>query len=157
MSRQEYDRLMAGQTLRNTTDHKAEGNISGSVGFCFFPEDPAEAIEWLSFLVDAQYCVTMEIPDGLVRESKGRYRDIAADEGRGIFDEVPMLWRKEYCATEYSLSQIRILSVTQEYEDFSRIPDDLPFLLKMERLRVAGHKISERNERKKQIGKLKKQ
>ena len=157
MSKEEYDLLMAGETLRNTTVHSAEGNKTESVGFCFFEEDPAEAIEWLSFLVDAQYCVTMEVPDDLVRESKGRYRDVEADEERDICDEVPMLWRKEYCTTEYSISQVRILSVTQEYEDFSRIPADLPFFQKIIRLGVAGRKIAERNERKKQIRKLKKQ
>ena len=157
MSREEYDLLMAGETLRNTTDHGADGNKTESVGFCFFEEDPAEAIEWLSFLVDAQYCVTMEVPDDLVRESKGRYRDVDEDEKRGLYDEVPMLWRKEYCTTEYSLSQVRILFVTQEYEDFSRIPADLPFFQKIIRLEIAGRKIAERNERKKQIRKLKKQ
>ena len=66
MSKREYDALMAGKHLVNTIDHGAQGERSSSIGFCFFPEEPSEAIHWLSFIVDADFCVTMEIPGHLV-------------------------------------------------------------------------------------------
>ena len=80
MSKREYDALMAGKQLVNTIDHGAQGERSSSIGFCFFPEEPSEAIHWLSFIVDADFCVTMEIPGHLVTASKGRYRDVEKDK-----------------------------------------------------------------------------
>lgn len=80
MSKREYDALMTGEVLRNETDHGAMGQKTDSVGFCFFPEPPDEAIHWLSFIVDADLCVTMEIPDAMVRKSQGRYRDVEKDK-----------------------------------------------------------------------------
>lgn len=70
MSKREYDALMAGKQLVNTIDHGAQGERSSSIGFCFFPEEPSEAIHWLSFIVDADFCVKMEIPGHLVTASK---------------------------------------------------------------------------------------
>jgi len=138
MSKREYDALMAGEKLTNTTNHGAQGEKSSSIGFCFFPEAPSEAIHWLSFIVDADVCVTMEIPDHLVMSSKGRYRDVEKDKGNGLFDEPPMLWRTEYCATEYSLQQVKILHVTDKYSLYGRIPDSATFLERIERLRLVG-------------------
>ena len=54
MSEAEFERLLAGERLTNTTDfHGEQGRHTTSVGFCFFPEDPDEAIHWLRGIVRA--------------------------------------------------------------------------------------------------------
>ena len=144
MSKREYDALMTGEVLRNDTDHGAMGQKTDSVGFCFFPEQPDEAIHWLSFIVDADLCVTMEIPDALLRKSQGRYRDVEKDKGSALFDEPPMLWRTEYCLTEYSLQIVRVLHVTDQYKWYGRIPENAPFFERIERLRMVGEMENKR-------------
>lgn len=138
MSKREYDALMAGNVLHNETDHKALGQKSDSVGFCFFPESPDEAIHWLSFIVDADVCVTMDIPDPMLQESKGRYRDVEKDKGSNLFDVPPTLWRTEYCLTEYSLQTVHVLYVTDQYKMYGRIPENASFFERIERLRQVG-------------------
>jgi len=138
MSKQEYDALMAGNVLRNDTNHGALGQKTDSVGFCFFPEPPEEAIHWLSFIVDTDVCVTMEIPDEMLRKSKGRYRDVEKDKGSNLFDEPPMLWRTEYCLTQYSLLMVNVLHVTDKFKLYGRIPENASFFERIERLRLVG-------------------
>ena len=144
MSKREYDALMTGEVLRNETDHGAMGQKTDSVGFCFFPEPPDEAIHWLSFIVDSDLCVTMEIPDAMVRKSQGRYRDVEKDNGSALFDEPPMLWRTEYCLTEYSLQTVRVLHVTDQYKWYGRIPENASFFERIERLRMVGEMENKR-------------
>lgn len=148
MSMREYYALLAGKPLHNDTNHGAAGHKTDSVGFCFFPEEPDEAIHWLSFIVDADVCVTMEIPDSLLCKSKGRYRDVEKDNG-SLFDAVPMLWRTEYCLTDYSLQSVRILSVTDKYRMYGRIPEGTSFFERIERLRTVGEMENERREKSK--------
>ena len=135
MSMREYDALMRGETLRNNTRHADGGKKSTSVGFCFFQEDPDEAIHWLSFLVDADICVTMQIPDDLLTVTQGRYRDIEKDEGADLFDDVPTIWRTEYCLSEYSLRTVKVLATTTRFEPYGRIPDGASLIRRLERLR----------------------
>lgn len=149
MSKREYDALMAGKKLVNTTNHGAMGERSSSIGFCFFPEEPEEAIHWLSFLVDADYCVTMDITGQSVTASKGRYRDVEKDTG-GLGDNVPMLWRTEYCTTEYSLQTVKVLHVTDEYRMYGRFPENATFWDKIERCRLIGKMENERLAKQKQ-------
>lgn len=143
MSKREYDALMTGKKLVNTTNHAAQGEKSSSVGFCFFPEEPSEAIHWLSFIVDADVCVTMEIPGQLVTPTKGRYRDVEKDNG-GLLSEPPMLWRTEYCLTEYSLQQVHVLYATEEYKMYGRFPENATFLERIERCRLIGEMENKR-------------
>ena len=105
MSAAEYGKLMAGETLENYSLHREW--LSTSVGFCFFTEDPEEAIHWLSGITDPEYCVTMEIPDLLLRESVGHYRNPSG----GTMNKV------EYCLQTYSLKTVSILAVTEKYRD----------------------------------------
>ena len=105
MSEQEYRSLMAGKLLVNTSQH--EGWLTNSVGFCFFVEDPEEAIHWLSGITDPEYCVTMEIPSTMLIQSVGHYRNPAG----GVMDKV------EWCTTEYSLKNVTVLSATDKYRD----------------------------------------
>lgn len=44
MSEAEYECLIGGAKLMNATDHYKSGHKTDSVGFCFFPDDPDEAI-----------------------------------------------------------------------------------------------------------------
>ena len=148
MSEREYQRLMAGEVLTNTTDHGARGQKTDSVGFCFFTEPPDEAIHWMSFLVDADYCVTMEMTGVELLATKGRYRDVEKDTG-GLMDNVPMLWRTEYCTTEYSLQQVKVLHVTDEYKMYGRFPENATFWDKIERCRLIGKMENERLEKQK--------
>ena len=49
MSDAEFEVLTAGGRLMNATDHaKERGQLTDSIGFCFFTEDPDKAIHWLS-------------------------------------------------------------------------------------------------------------
>lgn len=53
MSEAEYNKLMNGETLTNFKNHhETDGKKSTSVGFCFFAEQPNEAIHWLRGIVD---------------------------------------------------------------------------------------------------------
>ena len=144
MSKQEYYALIAGDDLHSGKIHKLTGQHTDSVGFCFFPEEPDEAIHWLSLIVDADLCVTMEIPDAMVRKSQGRYRDVEKDKGSALFDEPPMLWRTEYCLTEYSLQTVRVLNVTDQYKWYGRIPENASFFERIERLRMVGEMENKR-------------
>lgn len=132
MSEAEYDVLISGGKLLNTTDHhKERGNKTTSVGFCFFPEPPDKAIHWLSGIVNTEVCVTFDIDESLLTESTATYRDHEKDNSEGmslwelifspapqIFSSVPQIERKEYCMTEYSLKVAKVLSVTTKYRDY---------------------------------------
>lgn len=123
MSEAEFERLIAGERLTNTTDfHGEQGKRTTSVGFCFFPEDPDEAIHWLRGIVTTDRCVTLDIPDELLTESTGKYRDPDKDEyteDMGFFAALtmpcPTMEKKEYCLKEYSLQTVRLLSATDKY------------------------------------------
>lgn len=124
MSEAEYDCLISGAKLMNATDHSRSGHKTDSVGFCFFIEDPEEAIHWLSGCTYPDLCVTMEVPDALLRESYGIYRDPKHDD---LFAPVPeggrpTLKHREYCTTQYSLSDgVRVLSSTDRYSKYAEI------------------------------------
>lgn len=122
MSQQEFDKLMAGEVLTNTTDHHRDmGRHTSSVGFCFFTENPDEAIHWLSHIVCQDVCVTLQIPDDLLTESEGEYRDVENDDVEGmslmeLFFTPPLtIWRKEYCLQRYSLREVEVLKHTDKY------------------------------------------
>lgn len=119
MSNDEYRRLMAGEKLKNTTHHAAKGKKTTSVGFCFFPEDPEKAIHWLSGNVYPEQCVTMDIPDDMLTESKGFYRDAERDLSVTEFKHIE---RTEYCLTHYSLADgVRVISTTDSYKMYAEI------------------------------------
>lgn len=128
MSDAEYECLIAGAKLINATDHHAaRGQKTNSVGFCFFVEDPDEAIHWLSGCTYPDWCVTMEIPDELLTESYGIYRDPVRDnlhapapkEGR------PAMTKREYCMTSYSLNEVKILEATDRFAKYAQLRRDL--------------------------------
>lgn len=129
MSEAEYECLIAGGKLMNATDHHRErGKKSNSRGFCFFPEDPEDAIHWLFGIVRTDWCVTLDIPDNLLRESRGIYRDVdnaPYDPNEDTWIEmflmpIPKIERKEYCLTEYSLQTVHILAATDKYARYGQ-------------------------------------
>ncbi len=115
MSDREYQRLMAGKTLTNTTKHAEVGRLSTSIGFCFFTEPPEEAIHWLSFNVDTDWCVTFDIPDHLLHKSKARYRDPEHDS----FGHPATIWRTEYCLIEYSIHTARVIKADDQFAGYA--------------------------------------
>lgn len=123
MSRAEFERLMDGKQLVNESRHK--GFRSESRGFCFTTDDPKEAIHYLSGNVDTDFCVTMNIPDSILRKSKALYRDHQRDDVMRYTalpqsaDDMPTIEKTEYCCTRYSRSKVTLLGFTTE---FSSIP-----------------------------------
>lgn len=114
MSDLEYQRLMAGETLTNTTVHAHLGRKSNSVGFCFFTEPPEEAIHWLSFNVDTEWCVTFEIPENRLRRSRAHYRDPKNDS----LEHHASIWRTEWCTKKYSIRTAHIISATNQWAQY---------------------------------------
>ena len=120
MSEAEYQSLVKGKMLYNNTNHcKSKGQRSSSVGFCFFIENPDEAVHRLSGIVDLDWCVTMEVDEGFLIQSYGWY----VDEGKWdksrvlrLGDSVPAIRRREYCRCRYSLVDVQILGATQKYK-----------------------------------------
>jgi len=113
----------------NDTDHSKSGKHTDSVGFCFFPEDPDDAIRWLSGIVNDDVCVTFDVPEDKVRVSRGRYIDHDnSDESLGaalsdIFlhlmgremENCETKYRTEYCCTEYDNQTFKL--VGYKYSD----------------------------------------
>ena len=116
MSEAEYDCLMSGAKLMNATDHSRSGQKTDSVGFCFFTEDPDEAIHWLSGCTYPDRCVTMEVPDTLLRPKRDNLNAPTPEGGR------PSMRKREYCTTQYSLADgVRVLSSTDRYAKYADI------------------------------------
>lgn len=123
MSEREFERYQNGEVLENNTDHRKNGEHTDSVGFCFFPEEPDDAIRWLSGIVTDDVCATFDVPGHLVRESCGTYCDPdASDNSLGAMledlfsaimgDEMGNTVRMEkveHCCTEYSNETFRLL------------------------------------------------
>ena len=131
MSEAEYDCLISGAKLMNATDPSKSGHKTDSVGFCFFPDDPDEAIHWLSGCTYPDKCVTMEIPDSMLRESYGIYRDPKKDDlkrGPVVGGNRPTMRKREYCLTSYSINDVRILSVADRYAQYAQLRRELEML-----------------------------
>lgn len=105
MSEDEYLKLLSGEILYNNSQH--EGYLTTSVGFCFFVENPDEAIHWLGGITYPDYCVTMDIDEKCLKKTIGHYRN----PNGGTMDKT------EYCCTFYSLKTVRIIHATTKYRD----------------------------------------
>lgn len=128
MSDAEYEVLMAGGRLMNGTVHSDKGNKSTSVGFCFFTEDPDEAIHWLSGCCYPDWCVTLEFPAGYLNETTATYRDPKKDNLYSPAGKHKRIERKEYCTTQYDNRTAQVLSATQKYKRYAELRRDLEFL-----------------------------
>jgi len=103
MSKDEFDKLINGETLINNTIHKGHTN---SVGFCFMKvedNEPRYAYEFLSGAVDDDVCVVFETKKKL-NKSYGVY----ANPYGSFFDTIT---ENEYCTKEYSLEDFKIVEI----------------------------------------------
>ncbi len=112
MSQIEFRCLQAGETLTNKTNHRSAGHDSDAVGFCFFAEDPKEAVHWLRGTCCTDVLVTFKVPDGFMHTATAYYRD--AKYPPGDFRH-PKVARTDYCCTSYSLTHLRVVSFTTRY------------------------------------------
>ena len=124
MSDAEYECLIAGGRLMNATHHGESGYRTNSIGFCFFIEEPDEAIHWLAGCTYPDWCVTMEVPEHLLKESYGIYRDVERDNLQLPPPAVrpPAVKHREYCTTSYSLQDgVQIISATDRYRRYAEL------------------------------------
>lgn len=149
MSEQEFDAYRNGKVLKNTTVHSKNGAHTDSVGFCFFPEDPDEAIRCLRGIVNDDVCVTFDIPDGEVKESRGLYcdHDKSDDSWEAVVEDilnyasgkamenVVTIEKTEYCCTKYSSKTFRLVDYhyserllfqKKVLKELERTKDELP-------------------------------
>lgn len=120
MSRLEWDKLQAGQTITNNRKHKAK---TTSVGFCFTEDEPQVAWKYLGGIVDAEVCVTFDFPEGFLTESTAKYADQREGAEFGY-----LMDKRELCCTEYSLDDAKVVCVIDpfmgvEYRELKEIVD----------------------------------
>lgn len=123
-SKEEFEAYQRGDTLVNETNHSlTRGSATSSIGFCFFCEEPEEAIHILSGIVDLDYCITVEVDKSYVKKTRGRYANQALNR---------VEFRKEYCATTYDNKRFRLVEATTKYSMYAPNHRDLkklfPFL-----------------------------
>lgn len=112
MSRAEWDAFQDGKVLINDTDHYKGGKGGSlSVGFCFTEDSPEDAWVYLIGIVDADVCVTLEFPDGYLRESRGIYADHS--DGAGFFNKVI---KTEWCCEEYDNKVAQVVSFRNPFQ-----------------------------------------
>lgn len=123
MSVMEFEDFLEGKVLINDTKHRTNGKNTDSEGFCFFPEDPDEAYNWLSGIVTDEVCATFEVPENKVRKSTGTYIDPDASDNsleamradvlsfiRGErMKNTQYIERTEYCCNTYSEKDFKLL------------------------------------------------
>lgn len=114
MGELEYERLMAGETLENSTVHRDMGSDSDAVGFCFFSEEPDKAVHWLRGACCTDVLVTFDVPSGYMREYKAMYRnpDIEPIEDLKPENKVE---RTDYCCKAYNRQVLKVLCATTMY------------------------------------------
>lgn len=119
-SRVEYEKYMAGETLRNHTDHYRGGRGgSTSFGFCFSPDEPKTAWRYLKGVVNPEACMLLEISEELLTPSFGKY----ADYSKGHSGEISCI-KTEYCLTEYSQKTARLIKFLTP-EEFASSPEEV--------------------------------
>ncbi len=121
MSKKEFRQLERGEVLTNRSTHPFERTTS--VGFCFFAEQPQVAVRWLGGVVETDYCVTFDVPRGLLSEGTAEYRDpdypAPAVLSAHPSEDIKKIRKKEYCCISYSKRDFRIVSFTRAY---SKLP-----------------------------------
>ncbi len=122
MSELEYERLMAGEVLVNKTVHRRNGQDSDAVGFCFFSEEPEQAVHWLKGACCTDVLVTFDVPDGFMHSRTAYYRNPNVKPPYDLLPEnrVP---RIDYCCEQYSSAQCRPVAHTTKFRitGFERI------------------------------------
>lgn len=124
-SQREFDAYMRGETLRNDKDHGAVRGYDAStaVGFCFFTDDPKDAVHRLSGIVDLDQCITVEAPHTAVYLCHGRYPNWVRP---GIQEGTTRI--TEFCTHHYNREQFRLISHTSEFSTYAPNASGLRYL-----------------------------
>lgn len=105
MSAEEVKALVRGKKLNNPTDHKAAGNKTDSVGFCFMPVNDIEndgvyyAARRLCGITTTQFCLVGELKHHRWRKGYGVYGDYNNLDESGY---APPMQHDEYSTKSYS-------------------------------------------------------
>ena len=120
MGSEELRKYLNGETLTNTTEWRAAGQASDSMGFCFFDdsEPPEKRLSYVSGVVDTELVVTFEVvPFAKIdlHEGFGRYRDTEKDmptlEELLTFTNIKFKKVREYSLMEYNNQILSLLKV----------------------------------------------
>ena len=133
MSEKEYKALLTGKIITNNTIHARKGFKTTSKGFCFFTQDPDEAVHWLSGIVDMDYCVTFEIEEKLLARTQGKYADGEKFDPAKVMhigDKIEYIVKQEYCRFWYCLDIVKILSVSTKYRNMYPTKDEQKKIIK---------------------------
>ena len=125
MSDEEYNKLTNNEVLFNNTKHTARTN---SIGFCFMDYEqykPEDAVHFLSGIVSLDKCVIFETNKEL-NKTYGEYAKPIEFTGNNGIDMINLFRRwedtftaDEYCTTEYSLKDFKILKIgTINFDDY---------------------------------------
>ena len=109
MSREEFEKLIKGENLKNNTKHQARTN---SVGFCFMEgkeEDAEYSYEYLSSVVSDEVCVLFET-DIKLNRSYGIY----ANPYGSFFSTIT---EEEYCIEEYNKKTIKPIKYCTNFDN----------------------------------------
>ena len=127
MSQDELDKYKAGETLKNVTDWRKKGQVTSSIGFCFFGDDvaPEKRMEYLTGVVDLDCVAVFECIDGKMKKSSGRYRDpdkdVCVDPFDFLFNPPEMMRVDEYCTEMYSRETMRLVREGKVVDAFRRV------------------------------------
>ena len=127
MSGTELEKYKSGQTLKNVTDWRKKGQVTSSIGFCFFDDTvpPEKRIEYLTCVVDLDFVAVFECIDGKMKKSSGRYRDPDKDAGADLFDFLfkppAMMSVDEYCTEMYSQKTMKLVREGKVVDAFRRV------------------------------------
>ena len=119
-SQAEADALRRGEMITNNTDHY-KGGKGGSIsrGFCLTADEPKTAWRYLKGIVTPGVCMTLEIPDGLLRRSIGKYAKSVIEGHLGDAMAVTEL-KDEWCIDtlrpEWLREVIELESFVPDYE-----------------------------------------
>ncbi len=119
---EEYFKYARGETLVNTTQHRAK-NKSLSIGFCFSEDDPDTAFQYLRGIVDLDVCMVLDIDERHLTESVGAYRK------HGNPGNTQMMLKKEWCTTWYNSRIAKVISADPHYRELAPSHRDIAFLL----------------------------
>lgn len=132
MSKEEFEKFNNGETLQNSTVHRAKTN---STGFCFFDlkdYKPHEAMHFLSGLVSFEVCAVFEVDKSKLNQSWGVYHDLKEPVivGNLFIDILRALYSREcftateYCTTEYSNKDFKLIKYSENiWEQYDKLED----------------------------------
>lgn len=120
MSKNEFEKYRSGEILENKTIHQGRTN---SIGFCFFNIDdvrPERAMHFLSGVATLDICAVFETNKKL-NKTKGTYAKLPPSTGNVLIDYIRILNglvdrfdENEYCTTEYSNKDFKLLKYSED-------------------------------------------